>query len=642
LNLAVNKENFLRGRRIDHLQGVSNSVARIVNGFGVFFLAVMMCVTTVDVLSRFLFNLPVIGSIEGTEFLMVLTVFLAIPYAAAKNQHITIDALVTKLPERERLILESITLFLGVVLFSVVVWESIQYCMLMMKMNRVTAVLRVPIAPFALVVTFGSLLFSVVLALDLVQKLKERIRNRRQAFVNALIGLIIGLLLYWGPAWARLLPWRLEPLTVGVIGMAVLFLAFVSGLPIFISLILVGFMGMNYLRGPMAGLSIMGSSPYNTVAQYNFSVIPLFVLMGEFCFFSGLGKDLYNMAYRWVGQLPGGLAMGTVVACGGFAAVCGDSMATAVTMGTVTLPEMRRFKYDPRLAVGCVAAGGTLGVLIPPSLAFILYALLADQSIALLFISGILPGILLIALFMVTTYLIAWRDPKAGPPGPETNMREKIASLKGVWATLLLFALVIGGMYAGVFTPTEGGGIGAFGALLIGVVRRRLTFKDILSSLLDAGKISAVCISVLIGANIFGYFLAASMLPMELANYVSQLTIPPLVVLIIILIIYMFLGCLMPAIPMLVLTVPIFYPVITALGYDPIWYGVLMVLMFEMAVITPPMGINVLALKTVAGDIPIETMFRGIIPYLFAMMACVGILIVFPDIALVLPRLFGK
>jgi tripartite ATP-independent transporter DctM subunit len=638
----VNKENSPQGRSIDRLQSVIHSVSRIVNGFGVFFLAVMMCVTTVDVLSRFLFNLPVIGSIEGTEFLMVLTVFLAIPYAAAKNQHITIDALATKLPERERLILESITLFVGVVLFSVVVWQSIEYYVLMTKMNRVTAVLRVPIAPFALVVTFGSLLFCVVLALDLVQKLRERIRNRRQIFVSALIGLLIVLLVYWGPQWARVLPWRMNPLTVGVIGMAVLFLVFVSGLPIFISLILVGFMGMTYLRGPMAGLSIMGSSPYNTVAQYNFSVIPLFVLMGEFCFFSGLGKDLYNMAYRWVGQFPGGLAMGTVVACGGFAAVCGDSMATAVTMGTVTLPEMKRFKYDPRLAVGCVAAGGTLGVLIPPSLAFILYALLADQSIALLFISGILPGILLIALFMLTTYLIAWRDPKAGPPGPKAGMREKIASLKGVWATLLLFALVIGGMYAGVFTPTEGGGVGAFGALLIGLIRRRLTFKDILSGLLEAGKISAVCISVLVGANIFGYFLAASMLPMELANYVSQLTIPPLVVLIIILIIYMFLGCLMPAIPMLVLTVPIFYPVISALGYDPIWYGVLMVLMFEMAVITPPMGINVLALKTVAGDIPIETMFRGIIPYLLAMMVCVGILIVFPQIALVLPGLFGK
>jgi tripartite ATP-independent transporter DctM subunit len=640
--LAVGTINSLKKGSIDRLQGVGNSVARIVNGFGVFFLAVMMLVTTVDVLSRFLFNLPIAGSIEGTEFLMVLTVFLAIPYAAAKKQHITIDALVTKLPERERWILESITLFLGVVLFSVVVWQSFEYYMLMIKMNRVTAVLRVPIAPFALVVTFGSLLFTAVLALDLIQKLKEGIRNRRQIFVSALIGLLIVLLVYWGPAWSRALPWRMEPLTVGVIGMAVLFLAFVSGLPIFISLILVGFMGMTYLRGSMAGLSIMGSSPFNTVAQYTFSVIPLFVLMGEFCFFSGLGKDLYDMAYKWVGQLPGGLAIGTVVACGGFAAVCGDSMATAVTMGTVTLPEMRRFKYSPSLAVGCVAAGGTLGVLIPPSLAFILYALLTDQSIALLFIAGILPGILLIALFMITTYLIAWRDPKAGPPGPKTGMREKIASLRGVWATLLLFALVIGGMYAGVFTPTEGGGIGAFGALLIGVVRRRLTFKDILSSLLEAGKISAVCISVLIGASIFGYFLAASKLPMELANYVSHLTIPPVIVLIFILVIYLFLGCLMPAIPMLVLTVPIFYPVIAAVGYDPIWYGVLMVLMFEMAVITPPMGINVLALRTVAMDTPIETMFRGIIPYLFAMMVCVGILIAFPEIALILPRLFGK
>ncbi|MEJ2725756.1 MAG: TRAP transporter large permease, partial [Deltaproteobacteria bacterium] len=390
------------------------------------------------------------------------------------------------------------------------------------------------------------------------------------------------------------------------------------------------------------GLSIIESTPFSVVSNYTFSVIPLFVLMGEFCFFSGLGRDLYDMAYKWVGPLPGGLAMGTVVACGGFAAVCGDSMATAVTMGTVALPEMKRYDYDSKLAVGCVAAGGTLGVLIPPSLAFILYALLTDQSIALLFIAGILPGVLLILLFMLSIYLRAYKNATLGPRGPNTAFKEKMASLKGVWATMALFALVIGGMYAGVFTPTEGGGIGAFGAFVIGVARRRLNWQGILSSLLEAGKISAVCVSVLLGASVFGYFLAASKLPMELANFVVQLPVPNLMILIIILLIYILLGCLMPAIPMLILTVPIFFPVIMAMGYNPIWFGVIMVLMFEMAVITPPMGINVLALKAVTEDASIETMFRGIFPFLAVMIVCVALLIAFPDVALVLPRLFGK
>jgi tripartite ATP-independent transporter DctM subunit len=333
--------------------------------------------------------------------------------------------------------------------------------------------------------------------------------------------------------------------------------------------------------------------------------------------------------------------MGTIVACGGFAAVCGDTMATAVTMGTLTLPEMKRFHYDPRLAAGCVAAGGTLGVLIPPSLAFILYAILTDQSIAVLFIAGILPGILMIILFMLSIYLRARLNPCLGPPGPRTTLKEKLHAIKAVWATLALFILVIGGMYAGIFTPTEGGGIGAFGALVIGILRRRITFRAIASSLTDAARISSVCFGILIGANIFGYFLAASKLPMELATYVTQLAMPPLAVLIVILFIYLLLGCLMPAIPMLILTVPIFYPLVMALGYNPIWYGVLMVIMFEMAVITPPMGINVLALQAVSSDLDVGLMFRGIFPFLLVMMVCLAILIAFPELSLLLPKILG-
>jgi len=237
--------------------------------------------------------------------------------------------------------------------------------------------------------------------------------------------------------------------------------------------------------------------------------------------------------------------------------------------------------------------------------------------------------------------LRARRDPTLGPPGPRTSLKEKIYSLRGVWATLILFAIVIGGMYVGVFTPTEGGGIGAFGALAIGIGRRRLNWQGIISSLLEAGKISAVCVGILLGAQVFGYFLAASKLPIELAGLVTKMQVPAPIILITILVIYLFLGCLMPAIPMLILTVPIFYPVVMALGYDPIWFGVIMVLMFEMAVITPPMGINVLALQTVTRDVSLAEMFRGIVPFLAVMIVCVGILIIFPDIVLVLPTLLS-
>jgi len=627
---------------IDRLEKLNLTATKYINGVGVFFLFVMMMITVLDVTGRFLFNLPVTGSIEITGYLLLLTVFLGIPYASARGQHIRIDFISAKFTGRRALILESITLLVEIALFVLLVWQSISYSVLMHTMNRVTAVLRLAEAPFVLMVSFGSLMACIALTLKLMRNIAVAVQGRRQAVLWAMVGAAILLAIYSLATWVADLPWWLGPLTTGIIGMLVLFIAFLSGMPIISSLILVGFLGMSYLRGAPAGLSIMGSSPFSTASHFTFSVIPLFVLMGEFCFFSGIGTDLYQMAYRWFGHFPGGLSMGTVVGCGGFAAVCGDSMATAVTMGAVALPEMKRFRYDPRLAVGCVAAGGTLGVLIPPSLAFILYALLTDQSIATLFIAGIIPGLLLITLFLLTIYVMARRNPVLAPPGPATTWSEKMTALKGVWATLVLFALVIGGMYAGVFTPTEGGGIGAFGALIIGIVRRRLQWHSIISSLLEAGKISAVCISILVGANIFGYFLATSKLPLELAGYVAQLAVPALLILIIILVIYLFLGCLMPAIPMLVLTVPIFYPVVTTLGYDPIWFGVLMVLMFEMAVITPPMGINVLALRAVATDVDLGVMFRGTMPFLIAMMLCVAILIVLPDFALFLPALFGK
>jgi tripartite ATP-independent transporter DctM subunit len=627
---------------IDRLEKLNLTLTKYINGVGVFFLFVMMMVTVVDVTFRFLFNMPITGSIEITGYLLLLTIFLGIPYASARGQHIRIDLVSSKFKGRRALILESITLLVEIALFAVLVWQSIRYSMLMHNMNRVTAVLRLAESPFVLMVSFGSLIAAIGLAIKLMRNIALALQNWRQAVLWAAVGAAILFAIYSFASWVADLPWWLGPLATGIVGMLILFIAFLSGMPIISSLILVGFLGMSYLRGAPAGLSIMGSSPFSTASHFTFSVIPLFVLMGEFCFFSGIGTDLYQMAYRWFGHFPGGLSMGTVVGCGGFAAVCGDSMATAVTMGAVALPEMKRFHYDSRLAVGCVAAGGTLGVLIPPSLAFILYALLTDQSIATLFIAGIIPGILLISLFLLTIYVMARRNPKLAPPGPATSWPEKMASLKGVWATLVLFALVIGGMYAGVFTPTEGGGIGAFGALIIGMVRRRLQWNSIVSSLLEAGKISAVCISILIGANIFGYFLAASKLPLELAGYVAQLAVPALLILIIILVIYLFLGCLMPAIPMLILTVPIFYPVVTTLGYNPIWFGVLMVLMFEMAVITPPMGINVLALRAVATDVDLGIMFKGTMPFLIAMILCVAILIGLPDFALFLPELFGK
>lgn len=627
-------------KTVGALEKMTLSMTRFINAIGVFFLTMMMVVITVDVISRYFFNRPIEGSLEMIMFMLVMTIIFGIPYAAVRKQHVGIDIVTSHLSEKKRFLLETVMLFLSLILCVIVLWRSYHYAMLKLSMNETSAVLQLPFYPFILAVAFGFALTGWVLCVQLLRNMVHGVQSGKQAILWIIAGVAILVAFYLVTYELRDLPWQIGLITAGVIGLAVVFVAFLAGLPVFLSLMLVGFWGMCYLRGLPAGMSLMGSIPYNTASHYEFCVIPLFVLMGEFCFSAGIGRDLYDMAYKWVGSLPGGLCMGTVCACGGFAAVCGDSMATAVTMGTVALPEMKRYRYNPRLAVGSVAAGGTLGVLIPPSLAFILYAVLTDQSIAALFIAGILPGILLIGLFMTTISVRAVRNPELGPPGPKTTWKEKVVSLKGVWATLVLFVGVMGGMYVGAFTPTEGGGIGAFGAFFIGVARRRLNGKGILSSLLEAGRITGTCLSILIGANIFGYFLAASKLPLELAGFVVKLPVPAVLILTAILVIYLFLGCLMPAIPMLILTVPIFYPVVTAMGYDPIWFGVIMVLMFEMAVITPPMGINVLALQTVAGDVSLADMFRGVMPFLFAMIVCVILLILFPKIPTFLPYLF--
>lgn len=621
------------------LEKLSLSVTRFFNGIGVFFLTMMMLVISTDVILRYFFNSPIDGSLELIRFMLVLTILLAIPYTTVRKQHVSIDILTSKFSEKKQQHLEGIITFISLILCVLLVWRAVIYAMLKHRSHEVSTVLHIPLAPFVGVVAFGFALTGCAMLIQVLRHIEQDIKSLKQGVILFILCAAIAAALYLAATELRYLPWRINLFTTGLIGLALVFVTFLAGMPIYLSLVFVGFLGMCYLRGLPAGLSIMGSVPFNTASHYEFSVIPLFVLMGEFCFFSGIGRDLYDMAYKWVGPMPGGLSMGTVGACGGFAAVCGDSMATAVTMGTVAIPEMRRYKYDLKLATGCVAAGGTLGVLIPPSLAFILYAVITDQSIAALFIAGIIPGILLILMFMAIIYMKAVRNPLLGPKGPSTTWGAKIFSLKGVWATLVLFIVVMGGMYIGAFTPTEGGGIGAFGAFVIGVVRRRLNWQGILSSLLDAGRITGTCLGILIGANIFGYFLAASKLPIELADFVTKLPIPSIFILAAILIIYLLLGCLMPAIPMLILTVPIFFPVVTAMGYDPIWFGVIMVLMFEMAVITPPMGINVLALQTVVSDVSLTDMFRGVIPFLFGMIACVIIIIIFPKIATFLPDL---
>ena len=427
--------------------------------------------------------------------------------------------------------------------------------------------------------------------------------------------------------------------TIGIIGIIVLIVLLYSKMPVGFAMGFLGLIGFSYVVNFDAGLNLLARDVWDVFSSYNLTVIPLFVFMGQIAFHAGISRRLYDSAYVLLGHRRGGLAMTTVGACAGFSAICGSTNATAATMATVALPEMKRYGYDMGLATGTVAAAGSLGILIPPSVIFIVYGILTEQSIGKLFAAGILPGILLCLLFLLTIHLRVLKNPSLAPPGPKSNIREKFRSFAGILETLLLFALVMGGIFFGIFTPTEAAAIGAFMTLLIAIIRRQLYWKGFIQSLADTTKISCMIMVIVTGAVIFGHFMAITRIPYLLADYVSSLPLPPHAIIGVIIFVYLIGGCFMDALAMIMLTIPIFFPVVQKLGFDPIWFGVVIVLITEMGVITPPVGINVYVVYGVARDVPLEKIFRGVFPMLISLLVCNLLLILFPQIALWLPGL---
>jgi C4-dicarboxylate transporter, DctM subunit len=431
----------------------------------------------------------------------------------------------------------------------------------------------------------------------------------------------------------------MTPLEIGYLSIIIVIALLFSGMHIGAIFALIGFFGMVLLNGWNSGFALLGAVPYSTFADYGMSTIPLFILMGSFCFFSGISKDLYDAVHTWLGGLRGGLAIATIGACAGFAAVSGSSLATAATMGTVALPEMKRYNYHPGLATGAVAAGGTIGILIPPSIVMVIYGIITESSIGKLFLAGFLPGILEAALYMIAIAIICWRRPLYGPPGPTTSLKQKLIALRGTWVALILFALVIGGIYMGVFSPTEAAGIGACGAFILGALRRRFNWQNIKDSLFDTVKTTSMIFFIILGAMIYGSFLAVTRVPFALSDFITALHLSPYMVIACVIILYIILGCVIDAMAMILLTVPILYPLVIGVGWDPIWFGIMVVISFEMASITPPVGMNVFVIRGIAKDVPMSTIFNGILPFFICDLVLVVILIFYPDIALILPRL---
>ena len=435
-------------------------------------------------------------------------------------------------------------------------------------------------------------------------------------------------------------------MTESLLGLvAVLILVFMR-MPIAIAMGLVGFIGYMELRGFRASISMVGRLIIDTAQDYGLSVVPLFILMGLFVNKGGLSRELYQVSNAFLGHFRGGLAMATIVACAGFAAICGSSLATAATMSKVALPQMRKFNYSDSLSTASIAAGGTLGILIPPSVILVIYGLLTETSIGKLFIAGIVPGVLGIVLYLVAVRFTVARDPIAGPAGNRSTWGERFKAIRSVWAVLLLFFLVIGGLYGALdfwpvhltFSPTEAAGMGAAGAFLIAFSRRRLSFSGVVQVLVETAQTTATLFTVLIGAWIFSNFVNFAGLPEALRESVAAFGVSPMMVMLMIIVIYILLGCVFESLSMLLLTVPIFFPLVTSLGFDPVWFGIIVVVVTEISLITPPVGLNVFVLKGVVGDVTTGTIFRGVTPFWVVDIIRLAILVLFPAIVLFLPN----
>lgn len=596
-------------------------------------MAVLPVLICIDVTCR-LFGFSVPGSLEMQENLLALTTFSFMALLQVHDRHMQIDFLYARFSKNvQRWCDLSVSATVLVVLCLLTV-ES--FSSWMGKIGTLSMELYVPLEFYYWMPTIGIGITAVVLLFQVLRDMLNCVSGKH--YLALVLGIAFACLLGYLPFWYRECPYEVSNLILGLIAFGLLFLFLFIRMPIAWAMSTIGAMGMIAIaRNVGAALASIGTTPYAAAANYNLVALPLFVLMGCMILYSGISVDLFNSANKWIGHMPGGMGMAGVAGCTGFAAVCGDSLSTAVTMGSVSLPEMMRLKYSPSLATGALAAGGTLGILIPPSSGFIIYGIVTEVSIGRLFMAGLVPGTMLALMFMAYIYYIAVRHPEMAPRGPRYTLSEKIASSMGLMPILALFVVVLGSIVTGICSPNEGGGVGAMGAFLYALARRKVTRENLLASLHETAELTARIMGIMVGVAILGYFFAATRLPFLLADFIVALPFNRYWVFAIIMVIYIILGCMMNVIPMLMLTLPSIFPTVVALGFDPVWFGVVSVMIMEMGQITPPVGVVVFALAGVAKGIPIETIFKGIVPFVGLMILAVVIITFIPDIALWLP-----
>jgi len=598
-------------------------------------MASLMCI---DILLRTFLNAPILGLIEMETIMLAALFFLSLPFTTSKNGHVNIDLLERKFSMNVKIFVGVVFSVLSLYFFGIITWQYVVRALEAFHSGEATEINTIPMYPFYLLVSFGCALTGVVLIQKMFEILDVLVNTFRNVGVSALLAFLTVAVVILIPPIMKAIPMSMDAFSIGTIILSFMLVLMLIGFPIAFTMGVIGVIGIWYLADIDIALGVIRMSVYESASNYFFCVLPFFILMGFLTLKAGISGYLYSAAQKWFGFLPGGLSIATVVGCGGFAAICGDSLATAATMGSVSLPEMKKYKYDDSLATGSVAAGGTLGILIPPSVGFVIYAMLTEESVGKLFMAGFLPGIFLITIFSLYIYLRCKINPAFGPKAPRVSFSQRLRSLKEVWTVVLLFVIVIGGIYLGYFTPTEAGAVGVIGALIISLTYTEFSWRGFVDALFSSIQMTAMIFTILVGVNILGYFVTLTGIPFKLAGLISDLNVSRYVIFGLILLLYLILGMLMNIVPMIMITLPILFPVVISLGFDPIWFGVIMVIMMEMGQITPPVGINVYIISGVAKDVPMSTIFKGILPFALLEIIVIVILSLFPQIVMLLPN----
>ena len=623
--------------------GMLDPICRYLCYFAAIVTLLMAIGMVVDLVSRMVFQKPLSGMIELQTFMLVIMAFFSIAYTLLKNQHVSVDLITSVLSDHVNSFLQSVFSIWGAFIFAAMSWLTASRAIEAFEREEIADITRMPFWVLYAVTSLGTLLLALALLAALFTHLSglyQHHKGRLKFWIVFGAILLISIVGIYSADILKAAFGEFSSATVGIIYTLFLMAILLLGFPVGFSMAFAGLTGLMYLIGHEVAFNVAKINTYDAVANYFFVVIPFFLLMGFLILHAGIGAKLYNAGIKVFGRLPGGLAIGTVAGCGGFAAICGESVAAAATMGSISVPEMKKYDYDDSLATGAVAAGGTLGILIPPSIGFVVYGIITEQSIGKMFMAGIIPGIILTLGFALAVYVQCVINPKLGPKSEKFTAKEIAWSIFNVWPVAALFAAVIGGIYSGILTPTEAGGIGASGALLIALFAPGFNRHKLFNALLEATTTSAMIFTILIGVGLLGYFVTLTDLPLSFANFLKGLDVSRYVIYVLILVLYLILGMVMNIIPMMMLTLPILFPTVIGLGFDPIWFGVIMVIMMEMGQITPPIGINVFVIHGVAKkyNVSMATIYRGIIPFVIVELLVILLLTIFPGITLWLPN----